>query len=44
MRSIIILLTIIVCLGMGACSSNTGDGPRSPDTYGGGGGGGYGRY
>jgi hypothetical protein len=37
MRSIITLLTVIVCLGIGACSANTGDGPRSPDSYGGGG-------
>ncbi|HEX2336141.1 MAG TPA: hypothetical protein VHI72_06670 [Hyphomicrobiaceae bacterium] len=44
MRSIITLLTIIVCLGIGACAANTGGGPRSPDSYGGGGygGGGYG--
>jgi hypothetical protein len=46
MRSIITLLTVIVCLGIGACSANTGDGPRSPDTYGGGpyGGGSRGGY
>jgi hypothetical protein len=44
MRSIITLLTVIVCLGIGACASNTGTGPRSPDTYGGGGYGGGSRY
>jgi hypothetical protein len=41
MRSVITLLTVIVCLGIGACAANTGS--RSPDSYGGGyGGGGYG--
>lgn len=41
MRSVITLLAVIVCLGVGACASGTGS--RSPDTYGGGGyGGGYG--
>jgi hypothetical protein len=46
MRSIITLLTVIVCLGIGACAANTGGGPRSPDTYGGGsyGGGSRGGY
>lgn len=40
MRSIITLLTVIVCLGIGACAANTG----SSGNYGGGsyGGGGYG--
>jgi hypothetical protein len=46
MRSIITLLTVIVCLGIGACAANTGGGSRSPDTYGGGsyGGGSRGGY
>ena len=35
MRYVISLLTIMVCLGVGACASNTGTGPRSPDSYGG---------
>jgi hypothetical protein len=45
MRSVITLLTVIVCLGVGACATGTGtgtsSGQRSPDTYGGGSRGGY---